>query len=343
MNLEIINPLDYQGWDDELLESGDFSFFHTAAWANVLVKSYGYRPVYFYVRSREKLSFLMPIMAISSLLTGKRGVSLPYSDFCDPFYLEEILLKDGLEEIISHGRKARWDHLEMRFSKTNTPASNLHSFYLTHDLNLKAPESDLFLCLEGSNRRNVKKAIRKGLHVEFSQTPDALGEFYRLNCQTRKRHGLPPQPVVFFRNVIKYVISQGFGMIASAVLSGKVIAAAVFFHFGDKALFKYGASNAAYLSYRPNNLLLWEAIKRYRDAGFSSLNLGRTNVDNFGLLRFKRSWRCIESPLKYIRYDYAKTAYIPSPVRWERSNRLISAAPIWVSRLIGRLLYKHMG
>ena len=82
MNIQIINPIDYPDWDDLLLTNGQTTFFHTAAWARVLSVSYQYRPLYFTVIENGKLSALIPIMEVSSLLTGKRAVSLPVTDEC---------------------------------------------------------------------------------------------------------------------------------------------------------------------------------------------------------------------------------------------------------------------
>jgi hypothetical protein len=85
MDLQRINPLDYPDWDDLLLKSGDPSFFHTSTWARVIVESYGYQPVYFVRWENTRLSSVMPFMDISSRLTGRRGVSLPFTDYCNPF------------------------------------------------------------------------------------------------------------------------------------------------------------------------------------------------------------------------------------------------------------------
>jgi len=47
LELEIINPMDYAGWDDMLISTQDYMFFHSSAWARVLYESYQYHPVYF--------------------------------------------------------------------------------------------------------------------------------------------------------------------------------------------------------------------------------------------------------------------------------------------------------
>jgi hypothetical protein len=343
MVLEIINPLENPGWDQSLLASGDQAVFHTSAWARVLSESYGYKPAYFIARQRGNLIFVMPLMVIKSAITGTRGVTLPYTDFCDPFCPKGGFDDESIGHIIEYGRSSRWSYLDLRFGRCRIPKTDPRVDYLTHDVDLGLSESDLFMGFRGSNRRNISTALRRNIRIEFSRSQDALREFCRLNGGTRKRHGLPPQPAFFFKNILAHVLTPNLGVIGSARLAGKTVAAAVFLHFGHKALFKYGASDAAYLSYRPNNLLLWEAIKRYKDAGCTNLNLGRTNIENPGLLQFKRTWGGVESALAYVRYDYSKRAFIDVPKRWERPNRMIAAAPAWASRILSRIFYRHMG
>jgi len=93
MNLENLNPTKYPEWDNFLLENRDFSFFHSSAWAKVLKASYGYDPIYFVSIAAGQLCLLVPFMNIVSPLTGRRGVSLPFTDRCAPFYLDKGLLE----------------------------------------------------------------------------------------------------------------------------------------------------------------------------------------------------------------------------------------------------------
>ena len=201
----------------------------------------------------------------------------------------------------------------------------------------------LFQGLKGSNRRNIRKALKDGVSIVFDGTRESLEAFYGLHCSTRKRHGLPPQPFAFFRNIRDHVLAKGLGTIVSAHYNGHVIASAVFFHFGKRAIFKYGASDGYFLCHRPNNLIMWETMKWYRGQGFKNLNLGRTESDNRGLLQFKRSWGGTESVIQYYRYDLRKTRLVRLHKNSDHPNRLFARAPVGVLRLVGRLFYKHIG
>jgi hypothetical protein len=117
----------------------------------------------------------------------------------------------------------------------------------------------------------------------------------------------------------------------------------MFFNFGPNAIFKYGASDPAALPHQPNHLVMREAIKWYRARNATAFSLGRTEIDNEGLRRFKLSWGASERILRYSRYDFDRVAFARSPLRGNHPSRLFSKTPVSVLRLVGRLFYKHIG
>src|ERR1700741_4502663 len=77
---QCVNPITQPGWDAMVAKHQDGSFFHSAAWASVLTDSYGYSPRYFVVKENDALRALLPVMEVNSRFTGRRGVSLPFTD-----------------------------------------------------------------------------------------------------------------------------------------------------------------------------------------------------------------------------------------------------------------------
>lgn len=327
-----------------LLRSGDPSFFHSSMWAGVLAATYGYKPIYLTSFDGDRFAFLMPLMEVRSPLTGRRGISLPFTDRCVPFTTEAGLLRSGIDWAIDHGRRSGWRYVEWRdgaYFDENVPESE--SFY-THDLGLGMNEAGRFATLKDSTRRNITRAMESGVTVEIDRSLDAVKAFHRLNCITRKRHGLPPQPYAFFRNIQTHILAKDNGFVISARHGGEIIAAAVFFHFGASAIYKYGASDMAYSKWRPNNLVMWEAIRWYESRNYETLNMGRTEPDNSGLRRYKLGWGTRESVIKYFRYHLRKRAFVRSPaVVGIGRKRILSRTPLHVLRLIGRILNKHFG
>jgi hypothetical protein len=112
--IKIIDPTVFPSWDEMLLGTPGASFFHSAAWARVLSQSYGYTPLYFTVIEGGKLRALVPLMEVNSFLTGKRGVSLPFTDYCEPILEEGIAFQELFDPIIDHGKKRGWKYIELR-------------------------------------------------------------------------------------------------------------------------------------------------------------------------------------------------------------------------------------
>ena len=123
----------------------------------------------------------------------------------------------------------------------------------------------------------------------------------------------------------------------------KAIAGAVYFQWNRKAIYKYGASDRRYLDLRPNNLIMWEAIKRYSGTGYGSFDFGRTETENTGLIQFKSGWGTKERKLYYFKYDLRKNRYVAAATGKKSSYALFKHLPLPVLRLTGNLLYRHVG
>ena len=132
-----------------------------------------------------------------------------------------------------------------------------------------------------------------------------------------------------------------FGERAESV---QVIAGCIYFHFRNKALYKFGASDIIYQHLRPSDLVMWEAIKWYASNGYQSFCFGRTARDNEGLRRYKSDWGAEERTVNYYRYDLQQQEYVtPEPTINSLHKRLFQQLPIPVLKLFGSVLYKHMG
>ena len=342
--LEIINPIEHPGWDQLLLDQPDCSFFHTSHWASVLHDSYGYQPRYFAAVEQGSLKACIPVMEIRSSLTGTRGVSLPFTDYCYPLLPASLPAQEAFDAVIQYGGQAGWQTIEFRGGEKLPLLWPSSSFYYGHKLDLLREEDALFSNLKDSTRRNIRKALREGVSITMSGDSGSMEEFYRLNCITRKAHGLPPQPLYFFKNVRDHVLAKGHGHIALARHKGNAIAGAVYFHFGTRALYKYGASDRRYLHMRPNDLVMWEAIAWYRDRGYDALCFGRTELENEGLRAFKKGWGAEEKIIRYALYDMGAKQFVAgSPADRVVSAAILRRMPVPFLKFIGSALYRHVG
>lgn len=344
--LQAVSPLEIPDWDGQIGDLDGSSFFHSSAWARVLQDTYGYRPLYLVSSPDNRIQGVLPLMAVRSRITGRRGVCLPFSDFCPP--VGAAAAKDTgqrfWQRCVEIGRTGRWKHIEIRGEADSLAGQPSAMAYLEHTLDLSIGPDSLFRALPGSTRRAVRKARAVGLETRFSTSPESIDAFCRLNRITRRAHGLPPQPSAFFRNLQRHVLGNAMGQVVLALYRGSPIAGALFMHFGTSALFKYGASDPRHRELRGNNLVMWEAIRHYAERGCSTLSLGRTRPSNEGLRRFKMGWAPSERAVRYYRFDLKRSAFV---------RRVTPAAPPYTlffkylplpfARTIGNLAYRHMG
>lgn len=341
--MQIINPIDFPDWNNLLLTNNQSTFFHTSEWARVLSESYNYKPFYFTLIDNGKLSALLPVMEVKSFITGKRGASLPFTDHCAPIAKDLNQFSEIFKKVIQYGKKTGWKYIEFRGGKKHLPDAIPFNTFIFHDLDLAHTEQEIFSNFRNSTKRNIKKAIKENVDVTLSNSLESVKEFYRLNCMTRKHHGLPPQPFYFFKKIYDYIISKKIGFIALASHSNKVVAGAVFFHLKDKAIYKYGASDTSYQKLRANNLVMWEAIKLYAENGFKNFSFGRTDIDHKGLLQFKRGWGTREGTMHYYKYDLTKNAFVKDSSKFKSSYPFFQKMPLPLLKLTGHLLYRHVG
>jgi hypothetical protein len=282
-------------------------------------------------------------MEVDSWLTGRRAVSLPFTDECSPLCSELDSFNLLLQATLEYGKSRQWRYVEIRGGRPWFKNAVTSTAYLGHRLALRADEASHMAELESSFRRAVRKAEKSGVTVTFSRQLADLRQFYDLLCQTRKRHGVPPQPWTFFANFHRHILATGQGYVALAQHQGNAVAGAVFLQFGRSVTFKYGASHDAQQELRANNLVMWEAIKRFAREGFSELDFGRTSIANEGLRRFKLGLGATESVVEYVKYDLGKGAFVTA--RDEASgwyNHLFRLMPGSLAKLAGRLLYPHI-
>jgi hypothetical protein len=340
--MQRINPAEDSNWNLLLAAQPRCSFFHTTEWARVLTDTYGYTPVCFGADGAGGGKSWLPLMEVDSWLTGRRGIGLPFTDDCKPLCAEAGIFQKLFRNAVEFGKNRGWKYIECRGGRElfhEVPASL--SFY-GHSLDLTADEAGLFSRLESSVRRAVRKAEKAGVTVQVLQSQEAVRAFYRLQCMTRKKHGLPPQPFDFFLNIYRHILSQNMGIVVLAKHQGRPVAGSVYFNFGDEVIYKFGASDERYQDLRGPNLVMWTAIKEFARRGAKRMDLGRTSMGNEGLRKFKLGWGAGEHKIEYVKFDLKKNEFVTDAdgtSGWH--TRIFRRLPGALSRTVSMVLYKH--
>ncbi len=328
-----------------ILKFDDYSFFHTMEWAKVLNDSYSYTPKCFLIYDDDELVGIVSLMFIESWLTGKRAVSLPFSDYCGPLFKPDTEPSKIIQKIFGICIKEKIKYIEFRSATSKFPQEAQHfRTDLRHVLRLDKGESELLKSFSENTRRNIKKANKFNLELKIQNDHAGVRLFYEMQCETRKRHGLPPQPFNFFENIFKTIINIEAGDILFAYQDKNCIAGAIYLKFGKKLLYKFGASYSKYYILAGNHFVMWEAIKKYQAEGFCEFDFGLTEMNNEGLRKFKLGWNTEENYIHTTRYNINSEKFLPVETMVEGfHNKVFRRTPAFFLKLIGSALYKHIG
>ena len=309
MQFDLVDPICEPTWDDLALSHPERTFFHSSAWAKVLSKTYGHKALYLRCSIQGELAALIPVMEVRSPITGCRGVGLPFTDFCGPFLFGQAGADCVIDALSQLAKRRKWKYFEIREGRILRRSATPSVTFYGHTLNLRGDMKDCLLRLSSSCRRAIRKAEASDLEVGLSRTFKSMEAFYELHVQTRKRHGVPPQPKSFF-DIDEEVIRRDLGFVVVATYHGRSVAAAIYFHIGARAVYKFGASDKSFQEMRGNNLVMWKAIAFLVKNQFETLHLGRTSLINDGLRRFKLSWGATEERLDYFKFNTAANRWI---------------------------------
>lgn len=347
-----IDPLTDSRWGGFLEHNRLASVFHSLPWLDALRRTYGYRPVaYSTCAPDEELENALVFCDVKSWLTGRRLVSLPFSDHCELLVNDRSELRVLLAGLETRARREKWRYLEVRpldsvEVRDATALSCSTQEYTYHKLDL-SPDLDTLFCNfhKNSTQRKVRRAERE--RIEYREGALALlDDFYYLLVMTRRRHRVPPQPIAWYRNLIAC-----FGnalKIRMTFKDGRPIAGMLTLRYKDTMTYKYGGSDPDYNKFGSMHLLFWKAIQEAKHSRLKVFDFGRTDAGQDGLITFKERWGAKRSRLIYSRYVLPGKApgfLDPATENWttQLARHLFVRMPKSLLVAIGDRLYRHMG
>jgi CelD/BcsL family acetyltransferase involved in cellulose biosynthesis len=300
--VQLIDPTVDPRWGQLLERYPGAGLFHSPPWLRAVADTYG-----FAIRAHVLTDPAgMPVggVAVADVddLAGPRRVALPFSDLGDPLVsspddwrlLFESLRSDGLpvylrclddrtaaaDERLAVVKRARW-----------------------HTLSLEPDLEAIRRALAPATRRALRKPERQGVSVRPLVGPEGVHQFRQLHVRLRKtKYRLLAQPPAFFEALARHFDGVGGWHPLGAFLDDRLIAATIYVRWGDTLYYKFNASDLAALDVRPNTLLTWAGIMHARALGCRRFDLGPSDDDQPGLIRFKRSFGAAERELRFLRY-----------------------------------------
>lgn len=339
--VHVLDPLSNARWEDFLGRHPRASVFHSSRWLGALNRTYGFEPIVLTTTAKGPLENGLALCRVSTL-RSQRLVSLPYSDHCEPLVDNPDDLSTVIGFLAEEVDKKRWNSLELR-PRCLVPADLGRSVrYCLHTLDLTLPAEKIFNGFHHScTRRAIRRAEREGLRYEAGTSDRLLSSFYDLLRLTRRRHGLPPQPLSWFRNLGSCL---GDGLAVHVVdKNGVPVAGILTLSFKKTMVYKYGGSDARYHRLGSMPFLFWRAIQEAKLRGLEELDLGRSALDQPGLTTFKDHLGATRSALTYYVYPERRLGRAFAGPLARVARRVVAHLPDAALDFAGQLLYKHLG
>jgi CelD/BcsL family acetyltransferase involved in cellulose biosynthesis len=330
LNILRVDPRADPLWQT-LVEQAPSSVFHSPSWIQVLKDTYGWDAhAYVLLDNQGKPRAGIPFCRIADMM-GERIVALPFSDYCDP--------------LVDHA--SQWQSLINRLLPEQCPIAVrcLHNglplederFTLAkhakwHRLDLRPDLDALWRGMDDSTHRAIRKSQREGLAVRVAQSEQELRTFFEMHLKVRKyKYGLLAQPYSFFQNIWCRFVQMQRGFLLLAVYDDKIVAGDFFLEWKDTLYYKFNASLPGDLSHRPNDLLIWEAIQYGKNRGLTYLDFGLSDMDQEGLVRYKRKFATEEKIISFLRHVPNSS---PSPAEKEMRDLLTKLANSFTDKLV---------
>ncbi len=343
-NIVKIDPLCDPRWQ-KLVNQQKSDVFHSLGWLTVLKSTYDFKFKALVKIDRTGDPIAGMVYCKIEDMMDSRISSLPFSDFCDPL----IKNRDDWDSIIDIlvGQECK---INLRVLHNDTVLNDerfpMVNRALWHCVDLRREVEDLWHGLSGSARRAINKAKRSGIEIRIAKDKSDLRAFFELHLGVRKyKYKLVAQPYSFFEHIWDQFIEKDRGVLMLAVHENRVIAGVLFLEWQDKLYYKFNASNPDYTNFRPNDLIVWNAINYGHTKGYEYLDFGISDWDQEGLLRYKRKYATQEKTVSFLRYTPEKNQSLG-----EKQMRLLlpqitnlfvdEAVPDHITEKAGEVLYR---
>ena len=145
----------------------------------------------------------------------------------------------------------------------------------TFEIDLLREEDEILAAFKPAVRRNLRKAERVGVLVEEAADVEFAADFHAQLCDVFGKQGLaPPFGPDRVRLLIRHLLPTGRLLLLRARSpDGRCIATLISPAMNRTAYFWGGASRRPDQHMRPNELLLWHAIRYWKRRGIAVLDL----------------------------------------------------------------------
>lgn len=322
-------------WASLVANRPDATLYHGERWLESLRRTYRLKLELLSLADAHTGEMLAAgIFVPSTNILSRRYVSLPFSDSCALLAITPTLLPHLTESL----RKLLGSYqLEIRGYRASAPWQ-VSATFVEWKLRMDRSASELRRNMAANFRRQLRRGEEAGFEVDVGHSVRHVQSFYELMLLTRKRFGLPAQPLSFFKTVAAIYADDCEIWL---VTKGGVALAGMFLLREGDALYYRWSARIHPLPLGASHVMLWRMMEAHAGKA-QTLNLGRNDFRNTGMSRFKTELGATSTPLPYSFFPRS-----PQAVSAERLDglravlaRVWQRTPLTVARHLGPHLYK---
>ena len=336
-----IEPLEnMQDWISFLRQQAHTPY-HRPSWLNLTEKVFGHGSSILVARdNKNTIIGGMPLTFFSSKLFGQFAVSIPYINYGGPISAYKNVNQCLIAESAKYLTELQLSHIEVRSIQPDlSPLCTQKKASMI--LQLPLSDEQLDKDLGAKLRSQIKKAEEYQPELRIGKE-ELLNDFYQVFAHNMRDLGTPVYPKDFFAEILRTADIKSTLLVVR--LNNKPVSAA--FLIGNNNVLEIPwASTIAAANKKNMNMWMYRKILSYAIAeAYQFFDFGRSTIDA-GTYKFKKQWGA-EPRQHYWYYLLPAGQALPEINPNNPKYKLFIAAwklmPVWLTRVIGPLLIKHI-
>ena len=332
---------EHASWDAFVLSSPTATFFHRAGWQRILRDVFRHEPYFFYAEEAGRITGILPLGHVKSLLFGNSLTSLPFAVYGGVVAEDPAVARALEEEAKALAQRLGVDHLEMRNVAPRHPEWPTQDLYVTFRKEILPEEEANMLAIPRKQRAMVRKGIKNELKSEIDPTVD---RFFSLYADNVHRHGTPAMPKKYFE-ALRREFGDDCEVLTVTGPDGRLLSSVMSFYFRDEVLPYYAGDDEAARDLAANDFKYWELMRRSCARGLKVFDYGRSKQGT-GSFSFKKNWGFEPKPLHYEYCLYKRDAVPqnnPSNTKYKLLIETWRRLPIGLANWLGPFVVRSLG
>jgi len=330
-----------QRWDAFVLACPQATFFHRAAWQQVIADVFRHDTYFLYALQDGAIQGVLPLAHVNSRLFGNALVGLPFAVYGGVAAVSEEAAMALEAHAQALAKRLRVQHLELRNIDRRHADWPTQDLYVTFRKDIHPTEEANMLAIPRKQRAMVRKGIKNALTSAVDISAD---DFFALYADNVHRHGTPAMPKSYFR-ALQAAFGADCEVMTVRAADGRALSSVMSFYFRDEVLPYYAGDDMSARDMAANDFKYWELLRRACARGIKVFDYGRSKQGT-GSYAFKKNWGFEPRPLHYQYCLYRRDA-IPQNNPSNAKYKLLIATwrrmPIGLANWLGPFIVRSLG